>query len=308
MNETKHVAVPGGLAGERADAGIAKLLGLSRSTCADMLTDGLVLMNSKVLGKSDRLIEDAFLEISLPKPKTPLEIVAVEVEGFKIIYQDEDIVVVDKPAGVAAHPSVGWDGPTVPGALLAMGIQISTSGAAERQGIVQRLDVGTSGLMTLAKSEIAYSRLKQAFRDRTVHKVYHAIIQGHPDPLSGTFDAPIGRHPKAEFKFAVMNDGKPSVTHYTTLEAFPGASLVEVILETGRTHQIRVHFSAFRHPLVGDTMYGADPKLAAKLSLDRQWLHAVKLSFEHPTKGIQVEFESEYTPELVHALEVLRGS
>lgn len=308
MNETKHVAVPGGLAGERADAGIAKLLGLSRSTCADMLTAGLVLMNSKVLGKSDRLVEDAFLEISLPKPKTPLEIVPVEVAGFKIIYQDEDIVVVDKPAGVAAHPSVGWDGPTVPGALLALGIQISTSGAAERQGIVQRLDVGTSGLMTLAKSEIAYSRLKQAFRDRAVHKVYHAIIQGHPDPLAGTFDAPIGRHPKAEFKFAVMNDGKPSVTHYTTLEAFPAASLVEVILETGRTHQIRVHFSAFRHPLVGDTMYGADPKLAAKLGLDRQWLHAVKLSFEHPTKGGVVEFESEYTPELVHALEVLRGS
>lgn len=308
MNETKHVAVPGGLAGERADAGIAKLLGLSRSVCADMLTEGLVLMNSKVLSKSDRLVEDALLEISLPKPKTPLEIVAVEVEGFKIIYQDEDIVVVDKPAGVAAHPSVGWDGPTVPGALLAMGIQISTSGAPERQGIVQRLDVGTSGLMTLAKSEIAYSRLKQAFRDRAVHKVYHAIIQGHPDPLAGTFDAPIGRHPKAEFKFAVMNDGKPSVTHYTTLEAFPAASLVEVILETGRTHQIRVHFSAFRHPLVGDTMYGADPKLAAKLGLDRQWLHAVRLSFEHPTKGGLVEFESEYTPELVHALEVLRSS
>lgn len=308
MNETKHVAVPGGLAGERADAGIAKLLGLSRSTCADMLTAGLVLMNSKVLGKSDRLVEDAFLEISLPKPKIPLEIVAVEVDGFKIVYQDEDIVVVDKPAGVAAHPSVGWDGPTVPGALLAMGIQISTSGAPERQGIVQRLDVGTSGLMTLAKSEIAYSRLKQAFRDRAVHKVYHAIIQGHPDPLSGTFDAPIGRHPKAEFKFAVMNDGKPSVTHYKTLEAFPAASLVEVILETGRTHQIRVHFSAFRHPLVGDTMYGADPKLAAKLGLDRQWLHAVKLSFEHPTKGGIVEFESEYTPELIHALEVLRAS
>jgi 23S rRNA pseudouridine1911/1915/1917 synthase len=184
---------------------------------------------------------------------------------------------------------------------------LTTSGAAERQGIVQRLDVGTSGLMTLAKTEIAYSRLKQAFRDRAVHKTYHAVVQGHPDPFEGTFDAPIGRHPKAEFKFAVMQDGKPSVTHYSTLEAFPAATLVEVILETGRTHQIRVHFSAFRHPLVGDTMYGADPKLAARLGLDRQWLHAVKLSFEHPTKGETVEFESEYQPELIHALEVLRG-
>ncbi|MEY5058213.1 MAG: hypothetical protein RI987_1017 [Actinomycetota bacterium] len=307
MNETKLLPVPESLVGERVDAGVAKLMGLSRNAVADMVVDGLVQMNGKVVGKSDRLAAGAFLEVSLPKPKNHLEIIPVEVEGFKIIYQDADIVVIDKPAGVASHPSVGWDGPTVPGALLALGIQISTSGAQERQGIVQRLDVGTSGLMTLAKSEVAYSRLKQAFRDRAVHKIYHAVIQGHPDPLAGTFDAPIGRHPKAEFKFAVMNEGKHSVTHYETLEAFPAASLVEVNLETGRTHQIRVHFSAFRHPLVGDTMYGADPKLAAKLGLDRQWLHAVRLSFEHPTSGETVSFESSYPAELQHALSVLRS-
>ncbi len=308
MTSLKLLPVPDSLIGERADAALAKMMGLSRSAAADLLADGHVLLNGKTIGKSDRLVVDGYLEVSMPTPKTPLAIVPVEVPGFKIVYQDEDIIVVDKPAGVAAHPSVGWDGPTVPGALLALGIQISTSGAQERQGIVQRLDVGTSGLMTLAKSEIAYSRLKQAFRDRAVHKVYHAVIQGHPDPLSGTFDAPIGRHPKAEFKFAVMNDGKHSVTHYETLEAFPAASLVEVVLETGRTHQIRVHFSAFRHPLVGDTMYGADPKLAAKLNLDRQWLHAMRLSFEHPTQGRTVEFTSEYPADLAHALEVLRAS
>lgn len=307
MSETRLLPVPEGLAGERVDAGLAKLLGLSRSVCADMIVDGLVSQNGKVVAKSDRLMPEAYLEVTLPEPKNRLEIVPVEVEDFKIIYQDEDIIVIDKPAGVASHPSVGWDGPTVPGALLALGIQIATSGAQERQGIVQRLDVGTSGLMTLAKSEIAYSRLKQAFRDRTVHKVYHAVIQGLADPLSGTFDAPIGRHPKAEFKFAVMNDGKHSVTHYETLEAFPSASLVEVVLETGRTHQIRVHFSAFRHPLVGDTMYGAAPKLAAKVHLDRQWLHAKKLSFVHPTKGETVEFESEYPADLAKALDILRG-
>jgi 23S rRNA pseudouridine1911/1915/1917 synthase len=307
MSETRLLPVPEGLTGERVDAGLAKLLGLSRSVCADMITEGLVSQNGKVVSKSDRLMPDAYLEVTLPEPKNRLEIVPVEVEDFKIIYQDEDIIVIDKPAGVASHPSVGWDGPTVPGALLALGVQIATSGAQERQGIVQRLDVGTSGLMTLAKSEIAYSRLKQAFRDRTVHKVYHAVIQGLADPLAGTFDAPIGRHPKAEFKFAVMNDGKHSVTHYETLEAFPSASLVEVVLETGRTHQIRVHFSAFRHPLVGDTMYGADPKLAAKVHLDRQWLHAKKLSFVHPTKGEIVEFESEYPADLAKALDILRG-
>jgi 23S rRNA pseudouridine1911/1915/1917 synthase len=308
MAETRLLPVPDGLAGERVDAGLAKLLGLSRSVCADMITEGLVAQNGKPVSKSDRLMLEAYLEVSLPEPKNRLEIVPVEVEDFKIIYQDEDIIVIDKPAGVASHPSVGWDGPTVPGALLALGIQIATSGAQERQGIVQRLDVGTSGLMTLAKSEVAYSRLKQAFRDRTVHKVYHAVIQGLADPLAGTFDAPIGRHPKAEFKFAVMNDGKHSVTHYETLEAFRSASLVEVVLETGRTHQIRVHFSAFRHPLVGDTMYGADPKLAAKLNLDRQWLHAKKLSFIHPTKGEKVEFESEYPADLALVLETLRGN
>ena len=296
-----------GLAGQRADAGLSKLLGMSRNAVADLLTDGCVLQNGKVLGKSDKLIEGALLEISLPEPKNPLEIVPVEVPGFRVVYEDSDIVVVDKPAGVASHPSVGWDGPTVGGALLAQGITISTSGAQERQGIVQRLDVGTSGLMVLAKSEIAYSVLKQAFRDRAVHKVYHAVIQGLADPLAGTFDAPIGRHPKHEFKFAVMQDGKPSVTHYETLEAFPSASLVEVVLETGRTHQIRVHFSAFRHPLVGDTMYGADPVLAAKVGLDRQWLHALRLSFTHPTSGEQVAFESTYPDDLQRALDVLRG-
>jgi 23S rRNA pseudouridine1911/1915/1917 synthase len=307
LTELKHLPVPSGLAGERADAGLAKLMGLSRSAAAEILSAGSVLQNGKAIDKSDRLVDGAVLEVTLPEPKNDLEIVPSLVDGFKIVYQDDDIIVVDKPAGVASHPSVGWDGPTVPGCLLALGVQIATSGAQERQGIVQRLDVGTSGLMTLAKSEIAYSRLKQAFRDRAVHKVYHAVIQGLADPLAGTFDAPIGRHPKAEFKFAVMNDGKHSVTHYETVEAFRSASLVEIVLETGRTHQIRVHFSAFRHPLVGDTMYGADPTLAANVGLDRQWLHAMRLSFEHPTTGNQVEFVSEYPPELVHALEVLRG-
>jgi 23S rRNA pseudouridine1911/1915/1917 synthase len=272
-----------------------------------MLESGLVLQGEQVLGKSDPLLVDEWLKITLPAPKPALALVAELVPELRVIYQDEDIVVVDKPAGVAAHPSVGWDGPSVGGALLAMGIEMSTSGVAERQGIVSRLDVGTSGLMVLTKTEIAYSRMKQAFRDRVVDKTYHALVQGHPDPSSGTIDAPLGRHPKHEYKFTVSQDGKPSVTHYKTLEAFTAASLLEIELETGRTHQIRVHFSAFKHPLVGDTLYGCDPKLAVKLNMERQWLHAMKLGFIHPTKGEYVSFESFYPQDLNDSLAFLRA-
>jgi 23S rRNA pseudouridine1911/1915/1917 synthase len=307
MSEKKQLLVPEGLSGLRVDAGISKALGISRTLVAGLIEDGLVHIDGKVVGKSDRLVEGALVELEIAAKKNPLVIEPDVVPDFKVVFQDDHLIVIDKPAGVAAHPSVGWDGPTVPGALLALGIQLSTSGAEERQGIVQRLDVGTSGLMVLAKSELAYSRLKQAFRDRAVHKVYHALVQGHPDPSAGTFDAPIGRHPKAEFKFQVHEDGKPSVTHYQTLEAFRSASLLEIILETGRTHQIRVHFSAFRHPLVGDTMYGADPTLAKRLGLDHQWLHAVRLGFEHPITGDKVEFESSYPAELANVLANLRG-
>lgn len=306
MNEEKLVQVPEGLGGSRADAGIAKLLGMSRSAVAAMLESGLVEQSDRTLGKSDSLVTDAWLRITLPKPKAALELVAENVEGLTVVYQDHDIVVVDKPAGVAAHPSVGWDGPSVGGALLALGIEMSTSGVAERQGIVSRLDVGTSGLMVLTKTEVAYSRMKQAFRDRVVDKTYHALAQGHPDPSSGTIDAPIGRHLKHEYKFAVTADGKPSLTHYKTLEAFQAASLLEIELETGRTHQIRVHMAAFKHPLAGDTLYGCDSKLAQRLGLERQFLHAMKLGFIHPTKGEYVSFESSYPEDLRQALEVLR--
>ena len=307
MTEQKMIQVPEGLAGNRADAGIAKLLGFSRAYVTEIIESGSVFQNDIAISKSDLLLKDAWLQITLPKPKPPLELVAELVPDLKVIYQDKDIVVVDKPEGVASHPSVGWSGPTVGGALLALGITMSTSGVAERQGIVSRLDVGTSGLMVLTRTEIAYSRMKQAFRDRKVDKTYHALVQGHPDPSSGTIDAPIARHPKHEYKFTVANDGKPSITHYQTLEAFRSASLLEVELETGRTHQIRVHFSAFKHPLVGDTLYGCDPKLAAHLKMSRQWLHAIKLGFIHPTTGEYVSFDSEYPEDLVGSLQILRA-
>jgi 23S rRNA pseudouridine1911/1915/1917 synthase len=222
---------------------------------------------------------------------------------MRIVHDDDHIVVIDKPVGVAAHPSPGWTGTTVVGGLAAAGYRISTSGAAERQGVVHRLDVGTSGLMVVAKSERAYTLLKQQFRDRTVDKRYHALVQGHPDPHTGTIDAPIDRHPTHDYKWAVVMGGKPSVTHYDTIEAFRAASLLSIKLETGRTHQIRVHMAALRHPCVGDLTYGADPTLSKRLGLERQWLHAVSLAFEHPGDGTWVQYESGYPADLTATLE-----
>ncbi|WP_156251181.1 RluA family pseudouridine synthase [Pseudactinotalea terrae] len=301
----RSLPVPDGLAGDRLDAALARLLGLSRTKAAELAEAGAVLVDGLVVGKSHRLLPGSWLEIELPDP----DVVATRPEpipGMQVMLDDEDVVVVSKPVGVAAHPSPGWTGPTVVGGLAAAGYRISTSGAAERQGIVHRLDVGTSGLMVVAKSELAYSVLKRAFKERTVAKIYHALVQGHPDPSKGTIDAPIGRHPTHDYRWAVVSDGKPSVTHYETLEGLRAASLLEIHLETGRTHQIRVHSSAIGHPCVGDLTYGADPVLAEQVGLQRQWLHAMRLGFDHPRTGLWTEVSSEYPEDLAHALEVLR--
>ncbi len=307
-HDRRTVTVPDGLAGERVDAAIARMFGLSRTRAADLILSGHVSVDGRPPAKSDRVEPGSMLDVAIPAVIDPVAIVPETVEGIKIVHDDEAIVVIDKPVGVAVHPSPGWSGPTVVAHLAAAGFRISTSGAAERQGIVQRLDVGTSGVMVIAKSERAYSVLKNAFRNRTVDKTYHALVQGHPDPLSGTVDAPIARHPKHDYKFTVRADGKASVTHYETLEAHRFASLLEVHLETGRTHQIRVHMAALKHPCVGDITYGADPTLAARVGLDRQWLHAVRLGFEHPESGEQVEYESDYPDDLQHALDSLRDA
>jgi len=302
----RRVPVPEGLDGERLDAAIARMFGLSRTRAAELISEGGVLVGGQPAGKSDRVAAGEWLDVTLPPPETTPSAPRPEaVPGLSIVYEDADIVVVDKPAGVAAHPTPGWTGPTVLQGLLAGGHQIATSGAAERQGIVHRLDANTTGLMVVAKSEHAYSVLKQAFRDREVDKRYHALVQGHPDPLRGTIDAPIARHPSGDGRFAVIADGRPAITHYDTLEAFRAASLTEIKLETGRTHQIRVHMAAIRHPCAGDRLYGADPVLAARLGITRQWLHAVRLGFAHPDDGRWVEFTSGYPADLAASLELL---
>jgi 23S rRNA pseudouridine1911/1915/1917 synthase len=304
MGEHRSLPVPDGLEGERLDAALARLFGLSRSRAAEVIAAGDVLVDGQAGAKSDRMQAGAWLEVTLPAPPSAPVPRPQPVPGMSILYEDDDIVVVDKPIGVAAHPTPGWTGSTVLEGLLGAGHTIATSGAAERQGIVHRLDANTTGAMVVAKSEVAYSRLKRAFKERTVDKRYHALVQGLPDPLRGTIDAPIDRHPSGDGRWAVVAGGRPSVTHYDAIEAFRAVSLLDIKLETGRTHQIRVHMSAVRHPCAGDLAYGADPTLAARLGLSRQWLHAVRLGFEHPADGRWVEFESPYPGDLARALEI----
>ena len=305
MGDTRLLPVPDGLDGLRLDVALARLFGFSRTAAAELIDDGRVSLDGATPMRSAKVHGGAVLEVSLPDPPST-EIEPQVVDGLVVLYDDDDLLVVDKPVGVAAHPSPGWTGPTVVQGLAAMGYRLATSGAAERQGIVHRLDAGTTGAMVVAKSEHAYSVLKRAFKARTVDKRYSALVQGHPDPTSGTIDAPIDRHPGSDYKFAVVAGGRPSITHYSTEEAFRAATLLDVHLETGRTHQIRVHVAAVRHPCVGDLTYGADPVLAKRLGLTRQWLHARELAFAHPATGEELRVSSPYPADLQHALDLLR--
>ena len=303
--EVRNLSIPEGLNQERVDAALSRLLGLSRNVIVGLIDAGEISKSGKVVGKSDRVITGDQLEILLPAAKGEAKLTATPIDVLNVVFDDEYLIVINKPVGIAAHPSPGWKGATVVGAIFAAGYQLATSGAAERQGVVHRLDVGTSGLMVVAKNEIAYSHLKDQFRQRTVAKLYHALVQGHMDPTVGTIDAPIDRHPREDYRFAVVANGKPSITHYKTLEVFPAVTSLEIELETGRTHQIRVHFSALHHPLVGDLTYGADPVLATRLGVSRPWLHAKELGFMHPASGEQLSFTAEYPEDLTRSLQIL---
>lgn len=303
--ELRTLSVPEGVAGERIDSALTRVLGLSRTAIVRLLEDGDITSGGKAMGKSERVTSGQVIEVLLPLPLNQDPIPLTPLDGLTVVYHDEDIIVIDKPVGCAAHPSPGWTGPTVVGALTAAGFTISTSGPAERAGIVHRLDVGTSGLMIVAKSDLAYTTLKEMFRSHDVIKIYHALVQGHMDPSTGTIDAPIDRHPKEDHRFAVVADGKESITHYEVIEFYRAVSLVKIELETGRTHQIRVHFSALNHPLVGDTTYGADPVLGKKLAMSRPWLHAIELRFNHPVTKIPLNFHAPYPPDLQACLALL---
>ena len=303
--ELRTLSVPEGVEGERIDSALTRVLGLSRTSVVKLLEDGDIKSDGRAMQKSDRVTAGQVIEVLLPAPLNQDPIPLTPLEGLTVVHNDDDIVVIDKPVGCAAHPSPGWMGPTVVGALMAAGYTISTSGPAERAGVVHRLDAGTSGLMIIAKTDAAYLKLKEMFRDHDVEKTYHALVQGHMDPSSGTIDAPIDRHPKEDHRFAVVATGKESITHYEVIEYYRSVSLVKVELETGRTHQIRVHFSALNHPLVGDTTYGADPVLGKKMKMSRPWLHALELRFNHPVTGVPLELVAPYPPDLQASLALL---
>lgn len=315
LDDWRRYEVPAGLEGERIDTAIARLTGLSRTKAAELVDAAEVRLDGRAPARSHRVLGGMFIDVRIESPQANEEDrqpagsagSADDTVELSRLFEDDAIVVIDKPVGVAAHSSPGWKGPTVTSSLRALGVGLAVAGAAERQGIVHRLDVGTSGVMVVAKSDAAYSELKRQFKARTVSKIYHALVQGHPDPSSGTVDAPIGRHPHRDYRFAVVTGGRDSITHYGTLEAFRRTSLLEVQLETGRTHQIRVHMAAIRHPCCGDLTYGADPTLAAELRIERQWLHAVALEIDHPSHGERMRFESEYPPDLAAALRTCRS-
>lgn len=305
MTENREVSydIEDSLAGERVDVALSRLAGMSRTKVGQLISDGLVLINGRRASRSDKLDVGATVRVSFPAPSGndgPEDRVDLE-----ILHVDDDIAVVNKPVGIAAHASPGWSGPTLTGQLPLHGVSLSQLGPQERQGIVHRLDVGTSGVMVLARSDRAYVDLKEQFRSREVRKIYHTLVQGHPDPPEGSINAPIGRHPQHDHRFAVTSSGKPSVTNYRTLDAFAYASLLEVDLKTGRTHQIRVHMSAMRHPCCGDLTYGADPALSSRLGLTRQWLHAHELDLRHPGTGSRQSFFGDYPQDLQCALDVL---
>ncbi|KFJ06792.1 ribosomal large subunit pseudouridine synthase D [Bifidobacterium thermophilum] len=295
---------PDALIGKRFDVAVSKMLGISRAKAAELVETNQVRGFNRDMAKSSILMDGDIVEFDIAEERVEPEPVA---EDMAVVYEDDDVVIVDKPVGVAAHASAGWTGPTVLGSLLQRGVHITSMGAAGRQGIVSRLDVGTSGLMLVCKSDLAYKEMRRQFAEHEVVKTYHALVQGNLKEDKATIEAPIGRAKVSDFRFTVTPTGKEAITHWDVLERFGEATLVKINLETGRTHQIRVHFSSIGHPLVGDPMYGANPVMAKELGLERQWLHAMQLEFRHPRTRVWTTVKSHYPADLQHALDSLEA-
>jgi 23S rRNA pseudouridine1911/1915/1917 synthase len=288
-------------AGDRLDVAVSVAAKVTRSRAARLIDAGAVRVGGSVRPRSYRVETGDRLSIELPDPAAPP---APERIDVPVVYEDEWLLVVAKPAGLVVHPAPGHTSGTLVNALLARAGRLP--GAADRPGIVHRLDAGTSGLMIVAKDEQAFARLQQMMGAREIVRKYLTLVEGAPGP-AGEIDAPIGRSPKHRKKMAVVAGGREARTSYRRLETHRETSLLEVKPLTGRTHQIRVHLAAAGHPVVGDAVYGRDRKLAARLGLDRPFLHAAELAFEHPVTGRAVDLKEDLPDDLRRALKAARG-
>ena len=273
-------------AGQRIDAWLASNLeDVTRSAAARLLEEGRVTCAGKALAKNYKLRGGEMVEVSLPDPE-PVDVAPQDIP-LDVVYEDGDVIVVNKPKGLVVHPAPGHPDGTLVNALLHhCGDSLSGIGGELRPGIVHRIDRDTSGLIIAAKNDFAHQKLAAQLQDHTLARIYRCIVVGNLREDSGTVDAPIGCHPVDRKKMAVVTGGRPAVTHWTVLERFRGFAYVECRLETGRTHQIRVHMAHIGHPILGDTVYGAKKPVAG---LQGQCLHAVGLRFLHPRTGELVE-------------------
>ena len=280
--------------GERLDAFLARRVeGLTRSAAQRLLEEGAVTCGGKPLKKSEKTVPGQIIQVALPDPE-PVDVRPQDIP-LDVVYEDADVIVVNKPKGLVVHPAPGHPDGTLVNALLHhCGDSLSGIGGALRPGIVHRIDRDTSGLLIAAKNDFAHQRLSAQLQDHTLSRVYRCIVVGNLREDAGTVDAPIGRCPADRKKMAVVAGGRPAVTHWTVLERLPGHTYVECRLETGRTHQIRVHMASIGHPILGDTVYGSKKPVPG---LQGQCLHAVGLRFLHPRTGEAVELWCELPEE-----------
>jgi len=298
--------VPAELAGQRLDAALAKLEpGLSRAQVRRLIEQGAVTVSGAVVKPAHRLRGGELVSGAVPEPE-PSE-VGAEAIPLAILYQDADLALIDKPAGLVVHPAPGHSGGTLVNALLHHLTDLSGVGGELRPGIVHRLDKDTSGVLVVAKNDAAHRALAAQFKLHSVLREYLALVRGAPRAARGRIEAAIGRHPKDRKRMStVTRRGRAAVTHYEVVERLRGASLLRLRLETGRTHQVRVHLASIGVSILGDPVYGGGRAQGAELGLTRQALHAAVLGFSHPRSGAALRFESPLPEDMRRALEALR--
>jgi len=292
-----RLTVPEDADGERLDIVLARVAGMSRARAGALIDAGTVTVNDAVARKSLRVASSDAIELLAVEPE-----VATVPSGVLVRYEDDDLLVVDKPSGVVVHAGAGVRGGTLVDALRAEGRVLASRAGANRPGIVHRLDRDVSGLLVVAKTDRAHEALVAAMQRREIERRYIALVHGSPNADRGKIDAPVGRSTKHRTRMAVTPDGRPAVTWFEVRERLGDLALLDVKLETGRTHQIRTHLASIGHPIVGDAAYGRDPARARELGLRRPFLHAYRLTFAHPVTGDDVTVTSELPADLAAAL------